>query len=173
MTLAANLLLCRGGAKLPRQISTVLVMAVGAPYELFVHAMAEGPREFGARLLMASVAELGLRHPQQVLLLFKVVDCMAVEAGDAAGLVHGAPEVGMLFTVLMAGEAALRNLRRLHGAKADNFFRIAESVGVLLAGPVAALASLVGRPATIERRLPMRRGFEAFVKFNVTFAAAL
>src|SRR5690242_55222 len=82
VALAADGVLRGRGACLTAQRRAVLVVALGTAYQALVHAMVEGPREFGLLFGVAAVADLRLRSTQQRARLLGVVHRVAVEAGD-------------------------------------------------------------------------------------------
>jgi len=84
----------------------MLIMAIGALDELFVHPMPEGFPEFRGSLQVAGVTEGGLLLREQKLLLLGEMGRMAVNTAHIISTVLGTLEIDMLLAVFVAGQAA-------------------------------------------------------------------
>ncbi len=106
VALEANSVLCGIRTHLLRLHSAVNVVAIAALDQAFIHAMMEGHVELGLLLEMASVAELGLRFPQQEFIRLRMVSGVAGDAAHVVLGVFGVDGVHVLRTAGVAGEAA-------------------------------------------------------------------
>ena len=167
----ANGIAGRRGAELRAQQPAVLVVAVGAGHQLFIHAMMERLGEFGGDFLMASVAKLRLRFSQNEFLCSGMMDGVTVNATQVAGLVCRAEKIAVFLTILMAGEAVGGDVFCSDAAKREDFCRIA-SLGVLAAGAMAALAGIsFTNGLRAERYLAVRSGVKCGEGIGMTFLA--
>src|SRR5690242_6298443 len=93
---------------------------------------------------------------------------MAVHAPYVVFQMLGAEEIGVLFSELMTGQAALGGFFARERRKADNLFRVGRlSVG--LARPMAGFAALPFRAMVfVQRGLPVRT---LVVTFGLLFMA--
>jgi len=80
----------------------MLIVAIRAFHQSFVHLMVECPRELLLGLLMAAVTKLRLFLFQELLALFGVVWIVAIGATYAILQVSRSSEVAMFFTILVA-----------------------------------------------------------------------
>ena len=101
----AELILSYGSAQLVRLFRAVRIMAVRAPDEPFVDAMAKGHRELRPLLLMAPIAELRLRPHQQEFPRFRMMCRMARSAGDIVPGMQRIDDVQLLGATRMAAQA--------------------------------------------------------------------
>ena len=112
VALEAHQILRARRAQLPRQESTVRIVAIVALHESFVHAMVECPVELLLYLLMAAVAEQRRFFLHQELAFFGVVRIVAIDAAHSILQVRRAREVAVLLAILVAIQAARADLRR-------------------------------------------------------------
>ena len=83
MAFEANRVFCRGGAQLTGEKAAVLIVAVGALDEAFVHTMVERPVELLLLIEMAGVTQGRLAGFEQELALFCVMRIMAIRTTNA------------------------------------------------------------------------------------------
>src|SRR5262249_44467537 len=107
MTVEADLVLSRCRSQLRVQESPVLVVTIGAQNQAFIDAVMERLGEIRLGLQMAAVAQSRLSRLEQLPVDFRGVNRMAIHAADVVLEVRRTQEVRMLFTELMASQAAL------------------------------------------------------------------
>ncbi len=107
VAVVAGEVVANGGGVLAVAEAAVLVVAVGALHEAFVHLVVEGLVELGPHLAVAGVAERGLLGGQQALPLVRAVDAVAVGAGHRVVAVLVAEEVHPALVPPVAVQAAL------------------------------------------------------------------
>ena len=107
MAIEADLVLRRSGAQLLRDETTVLVVAIAAVNEPFIHFVVKGLGEIGTHIFVARIAQKWLRGLQQLGLHFGSMNGMAINAADSVLYVLGAHEIRVLLAEFMAAQAAL------------------------------------------------------------------
>src|SRR6266481_6249590 len=120
----ADHILGSGGAQLVRHETAVLVVAVAAGNEPFIHPMMERLGEIRLDFKMAGVAERRLRRLQQLPVHFGRVYRVAVHAPNVVFQVLRPQEVAVLFAKFVAGEAALGRLFPRKSREPDDLRRI-------------------------------------------------
>lgn len=98
----ANLVLGGGGAQLTRQEAAVLVVAVGAIDQAFIHPMVEGLGEIRLHFLVAGVAQSRLRGFQQLPVDLGRMDGVAIHASHIVLEVLRTKKIAVLFAELVA-----------------------------------------------------------------------
>lgn len=112
MALETNRVIGGGCAQLPYLESAVLVVAIRALHQAFVHPMMEGPAELLFDFQVAAVAELGLLVLQQAVTFLGVMGIMAIRATHIVLQVRRPPEIRMLRAKLVASQATRADIRR-------------------------------------------------------------
>ena len=134
----------------------MLIVAIGALDELFVHPMPEGFPEFRGSLQVAGVTEGGLLLREQKLLLLGEMGRMAVNTAHIIIKVLGTLKIGVLLAVLVAGQAARAAFCGGDILKIKDLRRISPPSHMLPPWSVASFTPLPGRTsASIQRRFPM------------------
>jgi hypothetical protein len=142
---------------LRRQEATVLVMAVAAGNQTFVHPMVEWPRKQRFHIEVAAVTKLRLRILEEPSFLFRLVNRVAVEAAHIVLHVLGTHEVAVLFTELVTIKTAAAGIRRFHVFESDDFRNIATAIDVGLSRTVTRFATLPFHTALLFKHcFPMR-----------------
>src|SRR5262249_41277030 len=112
---------------------------------------------------MAGVAQLWLSLDQEELAFFRVVRRMAIHTAHVVHIVLAAPEVAVLFAVLMASKAALTDLLRGDVLEGEDLRLVAPGFHVLFARPMTGLTALPLRsPTGVVGCFPVRRFLEIF-----------
>lgn len=137
----ADLVLRGGGTQLVLHKAAVLVVAVAAGNQSFIHAMVKRLGEIRLNFKMAAVTKVGLGHFQKLPVHFGRVHGVTIHAANIIFQVLRTQEVGVLFTKLMAGEATLGRFLAREGGKTDDLGGIGR-FGMFLAGTVAGFATL-------------------------------
>ena len=106
MTIKTELVLCGRRTELSSQKTTVLIVAVAAFEQTLVDPMVKGPREVRRYLEMTAIAELRLRCLQKKWLNLRGMDGMTIDAANVVLLVLRFEKIAVLFTELVAVEAA-------------------------------------------------------------------
>src|SRR5438093_731685 len=119
----------------------MLVVAVGAAHQLFIHPMMKWPGKFADGFLMTRVAKLRLSLSQQKLPFRKVMCRVAIQAAYVAALMGRAQKIAVFLAVLVALEAALHDFRRGNFLEAEDFRRVALALDVCPSRPMAAFAA--------------------------------
>src|SRR5258707_11786879 len=143
-----------------RSWSAVGIVAIGALHETLVHAMFEGHGKLRSHIGVAAIAEIGLQLGEKCLGGLSLVNGVTVCADDVALGVRRPPNVGAREILAVAGEAAIKNLLRLHNGvcMGDGRFSTA-SLHMLLARSVTTFAAgslrrlLAGGDAPVMRIL--------------------
>ena len=127
-------------------------MAVGALHQAFVHTVMERPRELLLGLQMAAIAKLRLLFFHQKLRFLGMVWVVAIGATYIVLQVSGPAIVGMLFSVLMASEAACADFLCGSILKRENFGLVSAGIHVRFSRSVAGLAAVpCGSPLVGKR----------------------
>ena len=124
MAVEADLVLRGGGTQLVLHKAAVLVVAVAATDQAFIHAMVKWLGKIRLDFKMAAVTQGRLGRFQKLAVYFGRMHRVAVHAANVILEVLLTQEVGMFFTKLMAGEAALGRLLARERGKADDLVRI-------------------------------------------------
>jgi len=173
MAVETNHVLGGGGTQLLRQKTAVLVVAIGAVDQALIHAMVERLGEIRLDFQMAAVTQGRLRRLQKLAIDLGRVHRMAVHAPNVVFQVLGAEKVGVLFSELMAAQAALGGFFARERGKPDDLFRIGR-LCVRLARPMAGFTALPFRTvALVQRGLPVRPLVVTFGLFFVAGFAGL
>ena len=152
----------------------MLVMAVGALHQLFVHPVPEGFVELRFDFQVAGIAELGLALHEQELTLLGMVRRVAIGAAHVVDPVHRAGEIAVFFAVLVTVQAALADLLGSRLLEDEDLGLVAATIHVVGAGPVAGLAAhRLGAGAFPERRLPVWGLLKILVDILVAGLASL
>jgi len=106
MTIKTELVLCGRRTELSSQKTTVLIVAVAAFEQTLVDPVVKGPREVRRYLEMTAIAELRLRRLQKKWLNLSGMDGMTIDAANVVLLVLRFEKIAVLFTELVAVEAA-------------------------------------------------------------------
>src|SRR5271169_6757708 len=138
---ANQVLRCRG-PQLPRLESAMLIVAIRALHQTFVHAMMEGPVELLLLVQVAAVAQIRLFRFQQKLAFFCVVWVVAVGTTHTVLEVDGAREIAVLLSILVAVQAPCANLLRRHALERKNFGLVAAAVHVGFPRTMARFAAM-------------------------------
>jgi hypothetical protein len=164
----ANRILRRGSPHLVGPHGTVRIVAVGALDEAFIHSMVERHIELGFLCKMARVAKLGLSFYQKEFICFRMVRRMAGNAADVILRMHRIDGIHVFGATGVARHAAGINLLGRVILKHKDLGYIPTAGHVRRSGPVAALASLMRRPAFgVQHSLPVRALFPGVVNVVV------
>jgi hypothetical protein len=157
MAIEAYLVLSRRRAKLRRQETAVLVMAVAAGDQTFVHPMVEWPRKQRFHIEVATVTKLRLRILEEPAFLLGLVNGVAVETPHIVLHVLGTHEVTVFFTEFVAIETTAAGIRSFHVFESDDFRDVATTIDVGLSRTVTRFATLPFHTASLfKRRFPVR-----------------
>jgi len=154
---ANQVLRCRG-PQLPRLESAMLIVAIRALHQTFVHAMMEGPVELLLLVQVAAVAQIRLFRFQQKLAFFCVVRVMAVGTTYAVLEVDGAREIAMLLSILVAVQAPGADLLRRNTLERKNLGLVAAAVDVGLPRTMARFAAMPFRAFLLVQHGHIVRG---------------
>jgi hypothetical protein len=102
----------------------------------------EGACELLLCFEMAAVTELRLLFLHQKLAFFGVMRRVAVGAPDVVLQVRGAAKICVLFTILMAIQAAGTDFLRRNVLEGENLALVSSSIDVFFARPMTSLATL-------------------------------
>ena len=152
----------------------MLIVAIRALDQSFVHPMMKRLTEFGLDVQMAGIAKPRLAADQQELRLLGVVGGVAIRAGHAIRVMRRALEIAVLLAVLVAGQAAIGNLLGRSSLEHKYLGLVAAALDVRLSRAVARFAPLVFRTTPrIQCGFPVRRLFERVVDIFVADLASL
>ena len=142
VALEANQVLRPGRSQLAGLETTMLVMAIGALYESFVHAVMERPVELLLLIQVAAVAKCWLLLFEQKLALFCMVRVVAIRAAHSVLNVDGACEIAVLLSILMAVKAASADLLRRCALEGKNLGLISAALDVSFPWTVASFTTV-------------------------------
>lgn len=150
------------------------IVAICALHQAFIDAVPEGLAEIGLDLGVAAVAELRLFCDQQLLLFLRVVGGMAGYATESTGEVRRTKEIGVLFTLCVAGKAALADGFRRRALKNKYLRFVTATLDVLRTRTVARFAAVrFYIPFELEGTAPMGRGLDGVEFIVVTCLAGI
>src|SRR5580765_4640096 len=145
-----------GGTQLAPHEAAVLVMAIAADQQAFIHAMVIGLGKIGLDFEVAAITQGGLRGLQKLAVDLGRMHRVAINATHVVLQMRGAEKIGMLFPELMASQAALGGLLARQAGKADDLVRI----GGLSVGFARSMAGFTTLPlrtmALVQHGLPVR-----------------
>src|SRR6478672_10307038 len=141
----ANHVLRGGGTQLAAHKAAVLVMAIAADQQAFIHAMMIGLGKIRLYFQMAAIAQGRLRGLQELAVNLGRMYRVASGASHVVLQVRGAEKIGMLLAKLVASQTALGGLLRRQGGKADDLVGIPR-FGVGFARPMAGFTTLPLNP---------------------------
>ena len=152
VTVEADHVLRGGGAQLPGHESAVRVVAIAASHQALIHAVMEWFGKIGFDFQVAAIAELRLRCLQKRMLNLWEMRRMAINAAHIVLQVLGARVVAVLFSVLVAIQAAGTDFLGCGVLEREDFRFISPTFHVGFAWAMTRLATVPFRTSLVVHR---------------------
>src|ERR1051326_1042677 len=124
MARETHLVLSCSRSELPRQETSVLIVAVAAHQQTLIHAMMHRAGEIRLHFQMAAVTKLRLRRFEEPPFNLGCMDRMAIDAADIVLQMFGSQKITVLFAEFMTIEAAAAGVGRGKLGKADDLRKV-------------------------------------------------